>query len=285
MSSNPQGTTGRFNGWKTTFSQLFIREGFNARKDMGDLEALSKSIATNGVERALNVIRNDDGKFEVIDGHRRYAAIAMGVANKTIPEDAVIPILIAEKGLTELERVAMMARANDGKPLLAIEEAALFKRLLDGGMKVAQVCDAVGRGQIYVRKHLDLLEAPQEVRDAMAEGKISKTLAMNISNEARKGRIDAKALVAQAVTGDKEVKRTVAEKVDKHAAKQRAIKVKLAAIQDTLGETSAKLKALMEQLGLSRAELKEKLGVKYEAVRLIGQEAALRALVNEHKED
>ena len=285
MSGNPAGTVARANLWKTTFDQLVVKEGFNARIDMGDVDALSESIAKNGLERALNVVRGADGRFELIDGHRRHAAIGAAIKAQKLASDFPIAVLIADKGITDLERVAMMARANDGKPLTPIEEAQLFKRLRDGGMTLAQVCDAVGRGNIYVRKHLDMLEAPEEVRDALQKGEITKTLAMNISSEARKGRIDAKALVAQAVQGGKEAKREVAAATDAHTARQRAIRVKLDAIKETLAETTAKVKERLDAAGMSRAELKEKLGDKYELVRLIGIEAGLRGLVNEHKED
>jgi ParB/RepB/Spo0J family partition protein len=286
MSSNPAGTIGRSNVWKVRYAQLTVREGFNARIDLGDIDQLADSIAENGVERALNVIRGEGDTFELIDGHRRHTAIGVAIKAGKIDASAFdIPVLIADKNMSELDRVAMMARANDGKPFTAIEEATLYQRMKDGGMSVADICKAVGKSNMHVRKHFDLMAAPTEVKDALQGGQITRTLALSISGAARKGKINAAELVAQAVAGGKEAKAQVHAATDAHTARKYAIRVKLDNIKEAQAEVTAKIKARLEEIGMSRAELKEKLGDKYEAVRLIGMEAGLRHLVNEYKGD
>lgn len=281
MSTAPQGTIGKLTAWKTTLRALVVAQGFNVRMDMGDIEALAKSIADNGVERPLNVVRGEGDTFELIDGHRRFTAMTHAASKGLIdPATFPVPIMIAERGISDADKVAMMARANDGKPLTPIEEATLFQRLLDMGLKLSDVCAKVGRGDVYVRQHLDLLKAPDAVRDALRQGAISKTLALNISSKAKTGKIDAAALVAQA-TSSKEGKREATLATDTFQAKQRAIKVKLEAIQEELANVSKSVRDSLKEAGMTKDDLRK---VKhYDLIILVGMERALRDLVNENK--
>jgi len=284
MSSNPQGTIGRSNVWKAVRAAITIEPGFNVRTDMGDIESLARSIADNGVERALNVKRDPSAadKFLARDGHRRLTAIDFAISKGWIDGATFeIPMLIGDKNSTALEDLALMARANDGKPLLPYEEAVLYKRMRDEGSTIEHICTAVGKGSTYVRNHLDLLQADPALQEALKKGEIGKALALKIGTEQRKGKItDVKALVAEASKGGKSGKADVLHKVDAHAARAAALKVKVKAIKETLEAETASVKERLEALSLSRAELKEKVGADvYEAIRAIGREAALRAIV------
>lgn len=288
MSSNPQGTVARSNLWKAHRAAITIEAGFNVRTDMGDVESLARSIADNGIERPLNVKRDPNAadKFLARDGHRRLAAVDLAISKGWIDAATFeIPMVIGDKNSTLLEDLALMARANDGKPLLPYEQAQLFKRMMDEGMKLADVCKAVGKGSVYVRQHLDLLNADPALQDAVKDGKIGKALALKIGQEQRKGKVtDVKALVEQATKGGMKGKSAVLEKVDAHAARQKAIKIKLKGIKEDLeareADVKARLGALNKGAGMSRAELKGSVGNDvYEAIRAIGMEAALRAIV------
>ncbi len=280
MSTNPQGTTGKLTAWKTTVANLIVRDGFNVRSDMGNLDDLAQSIADNGVERALNVRRGKDASmFEVIDGHRRYAALQLAVKNGLITDGFEVPILIAERGMSDIEQLGMMARANDGKPLLPLEEAALFKRMVDAKTSIKDICKLVGHTDVYVRQHLDLLTASPEVHQALSDGSISKTLALNISTQARKGKLNAAELVAKATSGAAG-KREANEAADPFQARQRAVRVKLDNIKETLADKKTKVNEALAEAGVSRADLKS---VKhYALIRMLGEEAALRRLVTEN---
>lgn len=284
MSSNPQGTVARSNLWKALRVAITIEDGFNVRADMGDVEALARSIADNGIERPLNVKRDPNAadKFLTRDGHRRLAATDFAISKGWINADTFeIPMVIGDKNSTVLEDLALMARANDGKTLLPYEQAILFKRMQDEGMKLADICTAVGKGSVYVRQHLDLLNADPALQEAVKKGEIGKALALKIGEQQRKGKVtDVAALVAEATKGGAKGKSAVLEKVDAHVARTKALKVKVNAIKDDLEGVSANVKERLEALGLSRAELKEKVGADvYEAIRALGKEAALKAIV------
>lgn len=279
-SSNPAGTVARANLWKTLRAAIVVRDGFNVRTDLGNIDDLANSIADHGLERALNVWRDANGNFEVRDGHRRLAAIDHAIKVGRI--DAMtfqIPVMIADKSQTEVEALALMARANDGKPLLPYEQAQLFKRMADAGMSVKDIAQAVGKGTVYVRDHLSLLNAAPEVIEAVKDGSIGKALALRIASGQRRGKVlDAASLVSAAQS--KEGKKAVMDKLEPTQVKVRALRVKLDTIKDEAAAKAVNIKERLEALGLSRAAIKEKVGADvYEAIRAIGYEAGLRALV------
>lgn len=280
-SSNPAGTVARANLWKTLRAEIVTRDDFNVRVDLGDIAELSDSIANHGLERALNVWRNASGKFEVRDGHRRLAAIDHAIkAGRIDGATFQIAVMIADKAQTELEALAQMARANDGKPLLPYEQAQLFKRMQDAGMSVTDIAHAVGKSATHTRKHLSLLTAAPEVVEAMKDGTIGKSLALHIASGQRRGKVlDAATLVAAAKTG-KKGKQEVMDALEPTQVKVRALRVKLDTVKEEAEAKAVNIKERLETLGLTRAALKEKVGADvYEAIRAIGYEAGLRALV------
>lgn len=283
MSSNPQGTVARSNLWKALRASITIEDGFNVRADMGDLESLARSIADNGIERPLNVKRdpNDATKFLARDGHRRLAATDLAISKGWVNADTFeIPMVIGDKNSTVLEDLALMARANDGKPLLPYEQAVLFKRMQDEGMKLADICTAVGKGSVYVRQHLDLLNADPALQEAVKKGEIGKALALKIGEQQRKGKITDVAALVEKAKGGAKGKSAVLEQVDAHVARTKALKVKVNAIKEDLEGVAANVKERLEALGMSRAELKDKVGADvYECIRALGKEAALKAIV------
>lgn len=281
MSTAPKGTTGKLTAWKTLYTNLILRDGFNVRFDYGDIEQLARSLADNGIERPLNVLRSpdDENKFYVIDGHRRTKAMEYALSKGWIAADTFpVPIMIAERGTTDLEQVAMIARANDGKPLTPIEEATLYKRLVDAGTSIADICRQVGHSDMYVRQHLDLLKADPAVTEALRTGEITKTLALNISTQAKRGRVNAAELVALAKGGTKESKREAAAAADPWIAKQRALRVRVTTISDTLTAVQDELKAALKDAGITRAQLRAL--EHFNLIKLMGQEAALKELVS-----
>lgn len=283
MSTAPQGTSGKLTAWKTTLSALMVREGFNVRFDFGDVEQLARSIADNGIERPLNVVRaaDDESKFEVIDGHRRHAALQLARDKGWIDAHSFqVPIMITPRTMPMIEQMMMIARANDGKPLMPIEEATLYKRLVDKGVPMSDICRTCGHSEVYVRQHLDLLAADPAVTAALRKGEISKTLALNIATQAKHGRVDAKAVVEKA-TSSTAGKREASAAVDPYIAKQRAIKVRLDSIREQLAAKQAEVKAALRDEGLTRATLRDM--QYYKLIKAIGEEAALKQLVSDNE--
>lgn len=191
-------------------AQLVEREGFNPRFDMGDLDELKASIIENGVMQPLRVRRNEDGKLEVIDGHRRMTSIKQLLAEGFDFADGV-PIILDKP--TEVEAITIMLTANSGKPFLPLEEAAAYKRMVDSGLTIAEVAKKLGRSEVHVKDRISLLSAAPEVKKALEDGKIGSTLAENIVNSSGGDEQKQKELVEKA-TESKEGKKEVQQKVE-----------------------------------------------------------------------
>ena len=62
---------------RLTLDQVQIEDGFNARIVQGDIKGLANSIAANGVKEPLRGYPIAGGKYVVVNGHRRVAAIKL----------------------------------------------------------------------------------------------------------------------------------------------------------------------------------------------------------------
>lgn len=280
MSGLPAGTVQRQNTYVALPESILVRDGFNPRLDFGNIEELAASIEASGVKVPLRVLRDKSGqKFELIDGHRRNAAVQFLVKAGRWTHPGV-PIVIAERGISDAEQILEVMITNSGKPLLPLEEAAALKRLIDLGMSIAEIAKKVGHSDVYVRDHLALLDAAPEVKDALAAGKLDKTTAQQITNSTKKDKVNgnkrAAELVAKATAGKAE-KRKVKEEVDPEKRKKR---LTASVVRKLHVETQEALRERLAADEVTRKGLKDAVGNHdYELIVQIGYEKALADLV------
>jgi ParB family chromosome partitioning protein len=137
-----------------------------------DLSDLASSVKQYGIIQPL-IVRPMGDKFEIIAGERRYRAATM-VGLKTVP--AIIND-INDQTSAELAIVENIQRQN----LNAVEEAKSYKRLLDlGQMTQEQLAERMGKKQATIANKIRLLNLPQEVQNAVLEGKISERHARSL---------------------------------------------------------------------------------------------------------
>ncbi len=141
------------------------------------LQDLSDSIRMYGVLQPLVVTRNeiikDDGgiavEYELISGERRLRASKLA-GLREVPaiirsntEDAKVKL--------ELAIIENLQRED----LNAVERARAFQRLVDDfGFKHAQIAVKVGKSRVYVTNTIRILALPEEILNALSEGKISE---------------------------------------------------------------------------------------------------------------
>lgn len=190
---------GRSDIYKMRPQDIHVRYGWNVRVvdfdplDIDDL-ALARSIAENGVKEALTVIW-DDGKAFVTNGHRRLAAAryAMETFGAEIKS---IPCQTEDRYSSESDHVFSMLVRNSAKPLLPIEQAKVFKKLIDLGWSEADIARRVGKGRQWVGDLLALQAAPSEIVTMVTSGEVSATLAIQTI---AKGRDKAAGVLSAAV--------------------------------------------------------------------------------------
>lgn len=133
--------------------------------DEEKLNELAASIQQYGVVEPL-VVRKKGKKFELVAGERRLRA-AKQAGLKTVP------IVVKEYNDTQLMEIALIENIQR-HDLNAIEEAQGLRRLMsECKLTQEQVAEKIGRSRSAVTNILRLLNMPQEIQNAISEGKLS----------------------------------------------------------------------------------------------------------------
>jgi len=171
---------GRTDQYKIDPRKLQIKEGWNSR-DMSDpaniahIEELSKSIAQVGVKRALIVNVENDVPY-VVDGECRYRAVMLAIKNGA--DIKTVPVVGEDRFANEADRLFGQVLYNSGKPFTAIENAKLYKRLLDMGWAQKDIAVKAGISGGRVSQLLELLTLPLVLQKFITEGKASATMVL-----------------------------------------------------------------------------------------------------------
>lgn len=165
------------------FLQIELQPGFNTRYEYGDLEELSRSIIERGLEIPLVLTKAPRGvKYFLVGGHRRYAAIKMAHEAKVVNgfDFTKIPCDVREE-YHEKDMIADIIIHNSGKPLLPLEEAETFKRLLEKcGSSVHEIARITGKKKPHINNYLKLAYAGEKIKQLVKEGTITASTAIQI---------------------------------------------------------------------------------------------------------
>jgi ParB family chromosome partitioning protein len=129
------------------------------------LGELMESIGQHGVIQPL-VVRRVNGALELIAGERRFRACQkLGLAE--------VPVI--ERQATDREVLEMALIENlQREDLNPVEEAEAYARLAkDFGLKQEEIAQRVGRNRATVANSMRLLELAPEVKDHLAQGRLS----------------------------------------------------------------------------------------------------------------
>jgi ParB family transcriptional regulator, chromosome partitioning protein len=130
------------------------------------IEELAASIREKGVLQPMIVKRKGDGNFEIVCGERRFRAASLcGLAE--------VPVIIkdvADEDFLEWALIENIQRED----LNPIEEAEAYQRLVEE-RRISQedVAKRVGKNRVTITNTLRLLRLPQEVKQYLAEGRLS----------------------------------------------------------------------------------------------------------------
>jgi ParB family transcriptional regulator, chromosome partitioning protein len=138
------------------------RKTFN----METIKELADSIREKGVLQPVIVKKKSDGTFELVCGERRFrAATLCGLSE--VP--AVIKD-VADEDFLEWALIENIQRED----LNPIEEAEAYQRLVEERrISQEEVAKRVGKNRVTVTNTLRLLRLPQEVKQYLAEGRLS----------------------------------------------------------------------------------------------------------------
>lgn len=167
------------------YSQISIVAGRNTRFELGDIDELATSIQDNGIREPLKV-QLVDKKYELINGHRRMAAVEKlqtqsslaGIASAKFKIPAII-----RKEMSEEDLAAEMIMSNDGKPFLPLEEGMMLQRLFDKGETINEIAKRIGKSRSHVSDRLALVSSAPELQNAIKDGDISTSDAITIARK------------------------------------------------------------------------------------------------------
>lgn len=137
------------------------------RWDDEQLDALAASVREHGIIQPIVVSRRRGSKpYQIIAGERRWRA----AQRAGIP---TVPILIREATPSQILEIALVENIQRSD-LNPIEEALAYRHLTDEfGLKQSEIAKRVGKSRPAIANILRLLSAPEEIRDAVANGDIT----------------------------------------------------------------------------------------------------------------
>ena len=159
-------------------TNLILREEFNVRRDMGDLNALMESIVSSGLQVPLKAKKvAGTEQYEVVDGHRRMSAILLAIEQG---HEILYVDVMTFSGNDEDQVMSMLVTGTGQKPLTEIEQAEAIKRLTTFGHRVEDISKKMGKSLPHVYYLVKLSNLPMKVKNLIAEGYISGLTVMEI---------------------------------------------------------------------------------------------------------
>lgn len=130
------------------------------------MKDLANSIREHGVIMPLVVNRDDDGKFMIIAGERRYrAAIMAGLTS--------VPVIIKELDEREVQEISLIENLQR-EDLNPIEAAYGMKKLMDEyDLTQEALAERLGKSRPAIANTLRLLSLAEKVISLVREGKLS----------------------------------------------------------------------------------------------------------------
>ncbi len=185
----------------------FKNHPFKVRDDDELMQDTIDSIMAGGVINPILVRPTEDGKFEVVSGHRRFRASELaGKANikaivREMDDDTAV-ITMVDSNL-QREQISPMERAqayrmklealkHQGKRVDLTCDQVGHK--LDSVKSVQQIADDAGASKSQVQRYIRLTELRPELQQMVDDGTISLTPAVELSyltKDEQKGFLDA----------------------------------------------------------------------------------------------
>lgn len=171
----PDTTTAPQRACAVPVSKLVVHEDNVRRTDKrADIEALAASIAAHGLLQNLSVVHAEDGRYAVVAGARRLAALRLLIKQGRLARDFAAPCNIVEPALSA---EASLAENVQRVAMNAMDEMEAFARLVDDGMSVEAVAERFGANVRHVEQRLALGRLSSKIRAAYRKGELTLDVA------------------------------------------------------------------------------------------------------------
>ena len=235
--------------FKVLISAIIVEKGFNVRIDLGDIDALAKSIARIGQQVPLiaTKVRGED-KFLLTSGHRRL--LATKLANSKYGANITHINVMSAKG-DEKTRVLTMLLDGEGSKKLSNEEMVSgISRLISIGIPKKEIIDslAISISQAQRYNLVKAAQAPQAIQRMIDEGLISIAL-VNEIQRTTKDEDEQVRLAQDAVNNTGSEKRATSSKANTKKTSSDIVKLEAAIeLADPTSPKTATLRAIVNKL-------------------------------------
>ncbi len=196
MTVQPQDTTNILNVPAPTVSTQYEVQGItlnrlvpspaNVRRvnSTVGISELADSIEAVGLLHNLTVRRSKKGRFEVVAGARRLAALRLLAKEGRLVEDAEIPCNVRN---TDNHTELSLAENVQREAMHVVDEILSYRQLAENGMAPETIAARFGQSVITVRQRLKLANLSPKVLDVMREDGMTieqaRALAISDSHE------------------------------------------------------------------------------------------------------
>lgn len=233
--------------------------GFNVRVDSEDYRAhrdtIMHSILANGFDQTKPLAgyvakEGDENVIYVTDGHTRLDAVnRINTDSDGLNNIETLPVLVHPANTDLADLTVKLHTANSGRPLTPFELGVVVKRLLrDEGADKDQIASKLSITRRYLDDVLLLVNGAKAVRDAVLDGSVSSTLAIQeLRRDPEEAADRIKAAVAKAKGSGK--KKATAKDV---GTRMQKIKAEIAIVagmdmKELVKEAAAKIREAVPQ--------------------------------------
>lgn len=130
------------------------------------LKEMASSIASYGVLQPLLLVKQENGRYLIIAGERRFRAATMAGLKK-------VPAIVRDFTEQQIQEISLIENLHR-EDLNAIEAAEGVKELMENhGLTQEEVATRIGKSRPYVTNTLRLLQLPKEVTELVRSGALS----------------------------------------------------------------------------------------------------------------
>ena len=132
-----------------------VSNAHNPRQHLLEIDALANNIETFGLLQPVTVRLLGDGTYELLAGHRRYAAFKLLHArNPTVPGWRTIPAVVRAVDDDHRDYLRLLSGQIHAQRWSPREEAAALDQLALAGLRLEQIAAALHRTPSWVSKRL-----------------------------------------------------------------------------------------------------------------------------------
>lgn len=164
----PEGLTVDENGQLWLEVSRLVPNPFQPRREFDEeaLQELAESIKEHGILQPITVEAAENGVFYIIMGERRTRAAKLAGLTE-------VPVHLGKYSDQKKLEIALIENIQR-EDLNPVEEAEAYYKLMEiSGLSQEQVSARVGKNRSTVANAVRLLKLPEDMRNALAQGKIT----------------------------------------------------------------------------------------------------------------